>query len=69
MPINTPLGVFRRRYTKLGFSFHVVVLGQFRLVVLLLPPLYFSFLIDLVIGKKVVHGWKARVLVMEGDNL
>ena len=39
------------------------------LVVLLLPLLYFSFLVDLVIGERVVHGWKARVLVIEGDNL
>ena len=42
----------------------------FRLVVLLLLPLlYFSFLVDHVIGKRIVHGMKARVLVMEGDTL
>ena len=31
-------------------------LGKFNLVVVVLPPLYFSFLIDLVIGERVVHG-------------
>ena len=38
------------------------------LVVPLLPPFYFPFLIDIVIGESVVDGWKARVLVIEGDN-
>jgi len=45
-----------------------VVFRIFRLVVLLLPLLYFSFLVDLVI-ERVVHMMKARVLVMEGDTL
>ena len=39
------------------------------LVVLFLPLSYFPFLVDLVIGKRVVHRMKARVLVMEGDTL
>ena len=42
---------------------------QFKLVVLILPLLYFPFLIDLVIGKRVVHKMKARMLVMKGDTL
>ena len=60
-------GVFRR---FLGFSSPCMqFLGQFRLVVLLLPLLLFSFLVDLVIGKRVVHRMKAKVLVREGDTL
>ena len=31
--------------------------------------LIFSFLIDLVIGERVIHVWNARVLVIEGDKL
>jgi len=38
-------------------------------LVLLLPPLYFPFLLDLAIVGGVVHGEEARVLVIEGDNL
>jgi len=39
------------------------------LVVLLLPFLYFSFLVNLVIGKRVLLKMKARVLIIEGDTL
>ena len=39
------------------------------LVVLFLPLLYFPFLVNLVIGERVIHGWKARVLVIKGDKL
>ena len=28
----------------------------------------FSFLVDLIIGERVVHEWNARVLVIEGDK-
>ena len=41
----------------------------FRLVLLLPPPLYFSFLVDHLIGERVIHVWNARVLVIEGDKL
>ena len=36
---------------------------------LLLPPLYFIFLVDLVIRRESGTCWEARVLVIEGDNL
>ena len=41
----------------------------FRLVIFLPPLLYFWFLLDLVIGKRVVRRMKVRVLIMESDNL
>ena len=44
-------------------------LRQFSLALLLLPPLYFPFLEDFVIGERVIHVWNARVLIIEGDKL
>ena len=46
-----------------------VVVREFWLVILLLPLLYFSFIVDLVIGKRVLHRMTVKVLVMEGDTL
>ena len=49
--------------------FRIVSSLWFSLVVLILSLLNFSFLLDLVIGRRVVHRMKVRVLVMEDDNL
>jgi len=46
-----------------------IVFRVVRLVFLLFPLLYFSFLVDHVIGNRVVHKMKVRVLVMKGDTL